>query len=513
MYCLKVVGCLVQVTPDGGTWEPSETVEEETMMEDVGEMQEQGEGEGEEEEETVTEVEVSEKTLKFKIATEGSITTPSGRKSYPGSRKGSREKAQLQDYHHNVHDLVRAIHDQEEGGTFRDLTQTSAITPTSPPPCSKDCSSISPSPDKAQMYGSTEDCKLQSAALLGSSEQEASRKGGELCNGETKCFEGVARQASEQLQVQGSDSNLRSDCGVLGSDDRDTPHEDKETRAISAKKTTLLMRIRNLTDRFSFSNEKHSPETTHSQCNESSSPLNKLHDTSSTSVNSTDMRSVEEATNKAMTLPKTRKPQRRDSGSGGKRGWKVLVGGGEKDHLPSSSLELLSPTKSSSPDVQQQHSKKNALSYMSRMPSRTEESQCREAHNSNGPETSCNVSEGQDDSWDVGGSSPASAKSDSAVLSGSLDSILKEKDKSSGNNNNRKKINIWSSPGSKHGFFTRLGRSNTHTEGTRPHGNEGSCSKVQQHNWMASLAASFRPKKNHHHRHRHHSLQKPQGQE
>ncbi|KAJ8957041.1 hypothetical protein NQ314_006618 [Rhamnusium bicolor] len=37
--------------------------------------------------ETATEVEVSEKALKFKISTESSITT-TGRKSYPGSRKG-----------------------------------------------------------------------------------------------------------------------------------------------------------------------------------------------------------------------------------------------------------------------------------------------------------------------------------------------------------------------------------------------------------------------------------------
>ncbi|XP_039278792.1 high affinity cGMP-specific 3',5'-cyclic phosphodiesterase 9A [Nilaparvata lugens] len=42
------------------------------------------------EEETVTEVAVSEKALKFKISTESSSS--SGRKSYPGSRKGSREK-------------------------------------------------------------------------------------------------------------------------------------------------------------------------------------------------------------------------------------------------------------------------------------------------------------------------------------------------------------------------------------------------------------------------------------
>ncbi|XP_058801136.1 uncharacterized protein LOC131669918 isoform X2 [Phymastichus coffea] len=51
--------------------------------------------------ETVTEVEVSEKTLKFKISTEGA--SGSGRKSYPGSRKGSREKSSL-DYYNYEHE-------------------------------------------------------------------------------------------------------------------------------------------------------------------------------------------------------------------------------------------------------------------------------------------------------------------------------------------------------------------------------------------------------------------------
>lgn len=59
-----------------------------------------------EEEETATEVEVSEKTLKFKISTE------SGRKSYPGSRKGSRDKSSgsgSSDLQHQ--ELARAVRD------------------------------------------------------------------------------------------------------------------------------------------------------------------------------------------------------------------------------------------------------------------------------------------------------------------------------------------------------------------------------------------------------------------
>lgn len=62
--------------------------------------------------ETATEVEISEKTLKFKISTEGTGTMAScgGRKSYPGSRKGSRDKSSLDYYNH---DLAKAVRDHE----------------------------------------------------------------------------------------------------------------------------------------------------------------------------------------------------------------------------------------------------------------------------------------------------------------------------------------------------------------------------------------------------------------
>ena len=279
--------------------EPVLPIEEEASAQDVGE-EEEDELEEEEEEETATEVEVSEKTLKFKISTESSVTTAGGRKSYPGSRKGSRERP-------DVHD-----------------------TPDRP--------FVTPSPDKHISHS-------------------VPVSPGDLCNG-----------------VQG-------------------------------KKSTLMARLRTLTDRLSFSSDKHEPE-------ESGSP-----------------------TNRAMTLPKTRKPQRK-TGVSAKRGWKVLIGGGSKGHPPSSSLELLSPTESSSPDMRLQ-----------------------------------NVTDGR--------------VPDSKGLSGSLDSILK------------KKSTAWSSPGSKRGILARLGRSNTHSEGTRSR-------EAPQHNWMASLAASFRTKKSHHHHHHHH---------
>lgn len=67
-------------------------------LEDVQEDPESGDSE------TATEVEVSEKTLKFKISTESTITT-TGRKSYPGSRKGSRERVQ----HLNHSDIAKMM--------------------------------------------------------------------------------------------------------------------------------------------------------------------------------------------------------------------------------------------------------------------------------------------------------------------------------------------------------------------------------------------------------------------
>ncbi|XP_066143280.1 high affinity cGMP-specific 3',5'-cyclic phosphodiesterase 9A isoform X1 [Euwallacea fornicatus] len=75
---------------------------EDQSLEDVIEDPESGESE------TANEVEVSEKALKFKISTECSVPT-TGRKSYPGSRKGSRERGQ----HLNHSDLTRMM--QQKG--------------------------------------------------------------------------------------------------------------------------------------------------------------------------------------------------------------------------------------------------------------------------------------------------------------------------------------------------------------------------------------------------------------
>lgn len=77
--------------------------EEPCSLAEVAEDNESGDSE------TATEVEVSEKTLKFKISTtEGSLA--SGRKSYPGSRKGSREKVQQL----NCIEVARAVQGEKD---------------------------------------------------------------------------------------------------------------------------------------------------------------------------------------------------------------------------------------------------------------------------------------------------------------------------------------------------------------------------------------------------------------
>ncbi|KAK6617424.1 hypothetical protein RUM43_014433 [Polyplax serrata] len=92
------------------------------LLEDLENVDEQEELDEEDlEEETVTEVEVSEKTLKFKISTEGTSTSCPGRKScpgnWPGSRKGSRERNQ---YFENELDWSR-----DEDGKFLKRSTTS----------------------------------------------------------------------------------------------------------------------------------------------------------------------------------------------------------------------------------------------------------------------------------------------------------------------------------------------------------------------------------------------------
>lgn len=82
--------------PEGSSGSVS-ALNEGQSLEDVAEDPESGDSE------TATEVEVSEKALKFKISTESSLGT--GRKSYPGSRKGSRERVQ----NFNNSDLARMM--------------------------------------------------------------------------------------------------------------------------------------------------------------------------------------------------------------------------------------------------------------------------------------------------------------------------------------------------------------------------------------------------------------------
>ncbi|XP_067006021.1 high affinity cGMP-specific 3',5'-cyclic phosphodiesterase 9A [Anabrus simplex] len=202
-----------------------------TTQEEEGGLNE----EDEDGDETVTEVEVSEKTLKFKIATES--TNTGGRRSYPGSRKGSREKAQeLQQA-----ELTRAV--------MLARQRSSITTPV------------------------------------------------DACNGGDQ----TARKSP---------------------DPQSTPE---------LKPASLLSRLRNLTERLPFSgscddspSQSPAPSTLNCQYSPPVAPGSEVNP------------------DKAMTLPKMRKPHR--------RGWRSLIGGGSgssKGEVPSSSLELLSPSEAS----------------------------------------------------------------------------------------------------------------------------------------------------------------------
>ncbi|KAE8737778.1 hypothetical protein FOCC_FOCC016759 [Frankliniella occidentalis] len=210
-----------------------EPEEDEEANEDAAEEDEEEE---ETEEETATEVEVSEKTLKFKISTE------SGRKSYPGSRKGSRDKSQLSgDLAHQ--ELARAVRDLHHHQHHHHYHHGAAPAR----------SSMATSPQSGRSV-------------------EFSR-----CNGdkETKClsFEDDTLSRSSHSPCSGAGSKRGSMAGrtrspqpqALPLDSPTTPPISNPVEAPAAASTTtttspklrspssFLKKLRNLTDRLSFS--------------------------------------------------------------------------------------------------------------------------------------------------------------------------------------------------------------------------------------------------------------------
>lgn len=193
--------------------------------------------------ETATEVEISEKTLKFKISTEGTIAgPPTGRKSYPGSRKGSREKSSL-DYHN--HDLARAVREHERRRSKGENLASDLSSPVS-----------SRSAEETRMI--LEELEKDDMALL------------DMKLNERKLVEGNGNVVVVDTQPR---NNLKK-ASSLTENDQDVRSSRKEVQRESVglrcccdDKTgsnnhkSIFSRLRNFTDRLSISFDSKEPPT------------------------------------------------------------------------------------------------------------------------------------------------------------------------------------------------------------------------------------------------------------
>ncbi|EZA62498.1 High affinity cGMP-specific 3',5'-cyclic phosphodiesterase 9A [Ooceraea biroi] len=225
--------------------------------------------------ETATEVEISEKTLKFKISTEGTLAGPtSGRKSYPGSRKGSREKSSL-DYHN--HDLAKAVRDHERERR-RSKGENLGSDLSSPV-----------SARSAEGMRILEEMKRDEAPFLD-------------IKIETRLPEGNGNVVAVETRPQQPKNNLRKTSCVIENDQESRPsrrdtHSSRESigvRCCCEDKTgpnnhkSLFSRLRNITDRLSISfdsKDSHSPKPKHA-----SKMLSKSNSVSSGSATTTTSR-------------------------------------------------------------------------------------------------------------------------------------------------------------------------------------------------------------------------------
>lgn len=318
--------------------------------------------------ETATEVEISEKTLKFKISTEGSIaTTSAGRKSYPGSRKGSREKSSFDYYHNN--DLVKAIkdHERERKKSRGENISSDMSSPVSAR--SGDDTRI------IEEYEKDDDSNKIDANENGITVDNTNIE--IINNNNTK----KSPKKNTKITINDNDDNddkiIRKDIIVINDccccDDKTTVNNHK----------SLLSRLRNFTDRLSISfDSKESPLTKTSKNQQQQQQIGKCLTksnsvmTSCTSQSTTspkqnnlivlckrcnliktnnnnnkkDCQVVTQFDKRAMTLPKTKK-----SHDGKNKSWRMVF---TKDKRPSSSLELF-PSSNDLVDTQTIKHKRN----------------------------------------------------------------------------------------------------------------------------------------------------------
>ncbi|XP_015600255.1 uncharacterized protein LOC107270091 [Cephus cinctus] len=279
--------------------------------------------------ETATEVEISEKTLKFKISTEGTV---SGRKSYPGSRKGSREKSSL-DYHN--HDLARAVreHERERRRSRGENFSSDMSSPVS-----------ARSGDEPRILEELE--KDEIVFLETTINQDRSEGNGKLAQSPKNNIDRSIVVNEEDNKLNVTKESIRCSC-------------DEREKVIVNNHKSLLSRLRNFTDRLSISfDSKESPSL--KQTKHPTKNLNKSNSVSSSSskrnvsickrCNHVKMNKEHEATvemssvdKRAMTLPKAKKSQ--DSKN---KSWRTVFA---KEKRPSASLEALPATDTDTPSL------------------------------------------------------------------------------------------------------------------------------------------------------------------
>lgn len=497
--------------------------------------------------ETLTEVEISEKALKFKISTEGTTVGSgqhSGRKSYPGSRKGSREKSSL-DYHN--HELARAIREQHERERKRSRGENNLGSNLSSPVSAR-------SADGSKILEELE--RDDSIFFDGKYNEIQVVEGNGNVVGDARP---PTRNSLKTVPSMGADrkdqiSSVGRDPAML--DGTRCSCDDKTNSSNNHK--SFFSRLRNLTDRLSISfDSKDSPSpkptkhvakslnksnsvsiggtsgsarqrreslTVCKQCNLSKISVRK--ESSGKIATVVELSSVEK---RAMTLPKVRKTHDCKN-----KGWKTVFA---KERKSSASLEVLPADDNVETTIQSSKHRRN-LSNPERkclikgqksldIDIEFKEIDVRPTNNRQrkkpeivvNPDSSpCRVDDEDLGKIEIRRSSASmediskitkqtegvllgsleANKSEELQHTGSLDSMLcKESVKTS------KKVNAFSSPAtskkSSPGLFSRF-KSGMSIDSTRSNSNSGSLhdqqgSQQSQSGWISSLTASFRPKR------------------
>uniref|UniRef100_A0A1Y1K8A9 Phosphodiesterase n=2 Tax=Photinus pyralis TaxID=7054 RepID=A0A1Y1K8A9_PHOPY len=276
-------------------------------LEDLMEDPESGDSE------TATEVEVSEKALKFKIATEGNVST--GRKSYPGSRKDPTIELDSETYKFSTDECVLS----KETLNLNKRNSEHSVKVAA----SEEKKSILKCPEKTNIQNvSSGDCKYIKSESPKKDEQIKLQSGDiPLKDRRSSLFKNLVRHTSLSKSIENTDSISaeKSDVNAVPvfSDIDTTNVENKNAKSI-------LARLKQLTDRFGLSVEKDRNRSTIAKNNNSTKSLSrgkkKLESPCCNSMENVDDR-------RASTLPKVKK-----SGFA-KKSWKLFAIGKEKSDL------------------------------------------------------------------------------------------------------------------------------------------------------------------------------------